>query len=349
MAVLLGCWRHYHAFAGVRKATNRLSYNAPFALWGDLMSNALIFPGQGSQSLGMLADLAVEYGDIVLEPFNTASNILGFVLWQLCQDGPEEKLNATENTQPALLTAGYAVWHVMRETLDVKTAMMAGHSLGEYTALVCSGALAFAEAVELVAFRGRVMQEAVAPGTGAMAAILGLPDGEVIAACEQAAAGETVSAVNFNSPGQVVIAGSIAAVDRAIDKAMERGAKKAIKLPVSVPSHCALMLSAAERLDEKLQSIDFNKSEVPVLHNVDVKKHEDAAGIRAALVAQLYNPVRWVETIEQIKANDVDTVIECGPGKVLTGLNKRIDRSINALPIYDTASLEKAKTVLGGK
>lgn len=219
--------------------------------------------------------------------------------------------------------------------------------MGEYTALVCSGALKFSDAVTLVAFRGRAMQDAVSPGAGAMAAILGLADEAVIAACSEAANNEIVSAVNFNSPGQVVIAGDVAAVDRAIESATAKGAKKAIKLPVSVPSHCALMRPAADKLAEKLQDMEIRKPEIPVIHNVDVCEHSDAAGIRGALVAQLHSPVRWVETIERIKENGAQVVFECGPGKVLTGLNKRIDRKMTAMPVYDSASLEKALATSG--
>ncbi len=305
------------------------------------MSLAFVFPGQGSQSVGMLAELGRNY-PLVTETFAEASEVLGFDLWQLVQHGPETKLNDTRNTQPAMLAASVAVWRLWQQRGGEPPAMMAGHSLGEYTALVCAGALAYPDAVGLVADRGRYMQEAVAPGEGAMAAILGLDDGRVIAICGQSAQGEQVAAVNFNSPGQVVIAGTAAAVQRAVETAKAEGAKRAIILPVSVPSHCTLMREAAARLEQRLSTIPVSTPATPVLNNVDVKAETDPAAIRDALVRQLYSPVRWVETIEFISAQSVDTVVECGPGKVLAGLNRRIARNMTVFPVFDEGSLKNA-------
>ena len=305
------------------------------------MSKAFLFPGQGSQSTGMLAGLGQNH-PLVLDTFAEASEVLGFDLWQLIQQGPEDELNTTCNTQPAMLAAGVAVWRLWQEMGGEAPAIMAGHSLGEYTALVCAGALAYRDAVGLVADRGRYMQDAVASGEGAMAAILGLDDSKVMAICEQSAQGEVVDAVNFNSPGQVVIAGTATAVQRAVELAKQEGARRAIMLPVSVPSHCALMGDAASRLEQRLSSVDVSAPTIPVVNNVDVKVETDPAAIRDALVRQLYSPVRWVETITYLSAQGVDTVIECGPGKVLAGLNRRIDRNITVFPVFDEDSLQNA-------
>jgi [acyl-carrier-protein] S-malonyltransferase len=312
------------------------------------MTVAFVFPGQGSQSVGMLSQLAAAE-PLVQETFAEASAVLGYDLWQLCQQGPEELLGATERTQPAMLTAGVATWRVWRKHGGPMPSAMAGHSLGEYSALVCSGALDFKTAVALVQFRGQAMQAAVPAGQGAMAAILGLEDADVEAACAEAAQGEVVQAANFNSPGQVVIAGGAAAVDRAIEVLKAKGAKRAIKLPVSVPSHSALMQPAAERFAEKLQSIQFAQPQVKDIYTVDVRTHQDAAGIREALVQQLVKPVRWTETVRAIlaggaKASSVKAVVECGPGKVLTGLNRRIEKNkdIAMQAIEDSESLQQA-------
>ena len=307
------------------------------------MTFAFVFPGQGSQSVGMLAQLAATE-PLVQETFAEASAVLGYDLWQLCQQGPEESLGATERTQPAMLTAGVATWRVWRKHGGPMPSAMAGHSLGEYSALVCSGALDFKTAVALVQFRGQAMQAAVPAGRGAMAAILGLEDDDVEAACAEARAGEVVQAANFNSPGQVVIAGSAAAVDRAIEVLKAKGAKRAIKLPVSVPSHSALMQPAAERLAEKLKSIQFAQPQVRDIYTVDVRTHKDAASIREALVQQLVKPVRWTETVRAILAGGAKTLVECGPGKVLTGLNRRIEKNkeIAMLAIEDSESLQQA-------
>jgi [acyl-carrier-protein] S-malonyltransferase len=305
------------------------------------VSVAFVFPGQGSQSIGMLAELAATF-PVVAETFAEASAVLGYDLWQLVQEGPAEELNKTHITQPAMLTAGIAVWRVMQQQGRAKPAVVAGHSLGEYSALVAAGALLFSDAVKLVAERGRLMQEAVPAGQGAMAAILGLDDAVVMGICEAAAQGEVVSAVNFNSPGQVVIAGSAGAVERAIEGAKAAGAKRALPLPVSVPSHCALMKPAADKLAAQLAAISISAPVIPVINNADVAIVSDADAIRDALVRQLYSPVRWVESVQKMAQDGVDTLVECGPGKVLVGLNKRIEKSMNALAVFDAASLEKA-------
>jgi len=307
------------------------------------MTLAFIFPGQGSQSVGMLSALADQNNEVT-ETFSIASNILGYDLWQLVKDGPDTELNQTHITQPAMLAAGVATWRVWQSKSGPIPAFMAGHSLGEYSALVCSGAMAFEDAISLVADRGRFMQEAVPEGKGAMAAILGLDDALVIQVCDEATQGDVVSAVNFNSPGQVVIAGSKDAVTRATEIAKEKGAKRALLLPVSVPSHCALMKPAAERLAQRLNEITINSPSIPVINNVDVAICDNADAIREALTKQLYSPVRWVETIQKMHADGVDNLIECGPGKVLTGLNKRIEKTMNVFPVYDPESLATALT-----
>jgi [acyl-carrier-protein] S-malonyltransferase len=306
---------------------------------------AFVYPGQGSQSVGMLAELAQTY-PVVKETFAEASAVLDYDLWQLVQQGPEADLNRTDRTQPAMLAAGVAVWRVWISNGGAVPEILAGHSLGEYTALVCSEALAFADAIRLVADRGRFMQEAVPSGQGAMAAILGLEDAQVIAVCRQAEQGDVVTAVNFNAPGQVVIAGTSAAVERAVALAREAGAKRAITLPVSVPSHCALMKPAAENMRHVLAKTPMHKPVLPVLHNADVASYADIAKIRDALVRQLYSPVRWVETVQNVEKRGVNIVIECGPGKVLAGLNKRIGRELVTLSVYDPDSLEEALSVV---
>ncbi|HEX6929953.1 MAG TPA: ACP S-malonyltransferase [Gammaproteobacteria bacterium] len=305
------------------------------------MSYSFVFPGQGSQSVGMLAELSVEQ-PAVRETFQEASAALGYDLWKLTQDGPEGALNSTERTQPALLAAGVAAWRAFCAASGYRPPFMAGHSLGEYTALVCAGALDFADAVKLVEFRGRAMQRAVPEGAGAMAAILGLEDADVRLACEEAAQGEVVSAVNFNSPGQVVIAGNRAAVDRAIELLKARGAKRALPLPVSVPSHCALMKPAAAAMAERLADVPVRAPAIPVVHNVDVATHDQPDAIRRALVEQLYNPVRWTETVRLLADSGVTGIVECGPGKVLAGLNRRIEKSMAIAVVTDPASLADA-------
>lgn len=306
------------------------------------MTIAGIFPGQGSQSLGMLSELGATFPEI-RATFQNASDVLGHDLWQMAQEGPEAALNSTENTQPLMLAAGIAVWNVWLKQGGCQPAAVAGHSLGEYSALVAAGVLDFADAVSLVAERARLMQSSVAEGEGAMAAILGLEDDQIVAACAQAANGEVVEAVNFNSPGQVVIAGSAAAVERAIQVATEMGAKKAVKLSVSVPSHCALMKPAAEKLSARLLSSTFTATNMPVLHNVDAAARSSAADTRTALEQQLYRPVRWGDTILRLQGEyGVTAAIEFGPGKVLTGLNRRIDRKLGAVCVHDNKTLEEA-------
>ncbi|OOY86667.1 [acyl-carrier-protein] S-malonyltransferase, partial [Solemya velum gill symbiont] len=290
---------------------------------------AFLFPGQGSQSIGMLADLQAAY-PVVAETFAEASDALGFDLWKLVQDGPESDLNQTHNTQPAMLAAGVAAWRVWKQQGGSDPVVMAGHSLGEYSALTCSGSLQFTDAVRLVAERGLLMQQAVPEGVGAMAAVLGLDDDVVRQVCADAAGEEVVEAVNYNSPGQVVIAGHAAAVARAIEAAKEAGAKRALPLPVSVPSHCALMKPAADKLAEVLSGIEVNVPAIPVIHNVNVDVADDADSIRQMLVEQLYSPVRWTETVQRMQSDGVSLLVEAGPGKVLTGLARRIDRKLGA-------------------
>jgi len=307
----------------------------------DSSTLAVVFPGQGSQAVGMLSDLAGTSRQVA-DTFAQASEVLGYDLWQLVQDGPAELLNQTSRTQPAMLAAGVAVWRAWQARGGAQPAVMAGHSLGEYTALVCAGALQFSDAVALVAERGRCMQSAVPEGTGAMAAILGLDDAAVAGVCETAAQGEVVSPVNYNSPGQVVIAGHAAAVERATLLAKETGAKRAVLLPVSVPSHCSLMTSAATEFADRLAQVEISSPHTPVIQNVDALAHTDPAGIRENLAMQLYSPVQWVRSVQAMGAQGITRVIEAGPGKVLTGLCKRIDKSIDAVAVHDTASLAGA-------
>ncbi|MFV7783587.1 ACP S-malonyltransferase [Shewanella marisflavi] len=299
---------------------------------------AYVFPGQGSQAVGMLAELAAE-NEIIGQTFAQASEALGYDLWQLVQEGPAETLNQTDKTQPALLTASVAIWRAIQATSAPQPAMLAGHSLGEYSALVCAGVIDFKDAVKLVELRGQLMQQAVPAGTGAMFAIIGLDNEAIAKACEDAAQGGVVAPVNFNSPGQVVIAGEKAAVERAADACKAAGAKMAVALPVSVPSHCELMKPAAEKLSEALSAISFTAPSIPVINNVDVAQPSDVEAIKDALVRQLYCPVRWSETVEMIAADGVSQLVEVGPGKVLTGLAKRINRSLSAKVANDPASV----------
>ena len=301
---------------------------------------AFVFPGQGSQAVSMLSDFADN--DIVKNTFSEASKALGYDMWELVSEGPAEKLNQTNYTQPALLTASVALWRLWESQSEVRPALLAGHSLGEYSALVCAGVLSLEDGVKLVEKRGEFMQEAVPAGVGAMAAVIGLGDAEIIDACEKAADNEVVSAVNFNSPGQVVIAGNKDAVERAGELCKEAGAKRVLPLPVSVPSHCALMKPAADKLAEQLANIEFSEPNTPVINNVDVSIESSSAAIKEALIKQLYSPVRWTETIEKMAGSGVEKVIEVGPGKVLQGLNKRINKSISSVSLNDNASLEKS-------
>jgi [acyl-carrier-protein] S-malonyltransferase len=308
---------------------------------------AFVFPGQGSQSVGMMADLAASFPEIK-QTFERASDTLGMDLWTLISEGPEADLNQTQNTQPAMLAAGIAVWEICRKQSSVRPVWTAGHSLGEYTALVAANAIAFEDAIKLVAARGRLMQEAVPQGAGAMAAILGLEDHQVAEACKIAAQGEVVDAVNFNAPGQVVIAGNASAVQRAITEAQTLGAKRAVLLPVSVPSHCALMSGAAEKLGEQLSQIQIDSPDMTLIHNTDVMSHSAPDVIRNALKEQLYKPVRWVDSIKFMHDQGVNRFVECGPGKVLIGLNKRIAKDAEHLSIFDTKSLHTTLELLNG-
>lgn len=308
------------------------------------MTFGFVFPGQGSQSVGMLAALASPAGDEppIRDTFAEASAVLGYDLWQLVAQGPAERLNSTECTQPAMLAASIATLRLWRGRGGPEPAVVCGHSLGEFSALVAADALDFAAAIELVRFRGRAMQEAVPAGTGAMAAILGLDDAQVIEACHEAAQGGVVEAVNFNAPGQVVIAGACEPVERAIEAAKRRGAKRAVALPVSVPSHSSLMNSAAQRLGERLGSVDLRTPRIRFVSAVDASAHEDPADLRRLLVRQLSSPVRWSQTVRALAAGGIRSFIECGPGKVLSALNRRIERGLESLALEDAESLQAA-------
>ncbi|SJN55422.1 Malonyl CoA-acyl carrier protein transacylase [Vibrio ruber DSM 16370] len=308
------------------------------------MSNfAIVFPGQGSQTIGMLAELGEQY-DVVQQTFAEASDVLGYDLWSLVQNGPAEDLNQTFRTQPALLASSVAIWRVWQSLELGMPATLAGHSLGEYSALVCAGVIDFKQAIKLVELRGQLMQEAVPAGSGAMFAIIGLDDDAIANACIAAANGQIVSPVNFNSPGQVVIAGEKDAVQRAGELCKEAGAKRALPLPVSVPSHCALMKPAADKLAETLQAMTFNTPEISVINNVDVIAETDPEKIKDALVRQLYNPVRWTETVQKMHEQGIEKLFEMGPGKVLTGLTKRIVKTLTAEAVNDTASLNSVQS-----
>lgn len=290
-------------------------------------SFAFVFPGQGSQSLGMLADIGAQHSQI-RDTFAEASDALGYDIWSLVQQGPEEQLNQTDKTQPAILTASIALWRLWEARGGVRPSYVAGHSLGEYSALVAASALAFTDAVRLVERRGQLMQEAVPAGEGAMAAILGLEDADIVNACAEAAQGDVVSAVNYNAPGQVVIAGNAAAVMRAVELCKARGAKRAVPLPVSVPSHCELMRLAAERFAEAVNAIQWQQPSIPVVQNVNAGVSADLTALKQNLLAQLYSPVRWVESVQLLADKGVTQLVECGPGKVLAGLNKRCVKGI---------------------
>jgi [acyl-carrier-protein] S-malonyltransferase len=312
------------------------------------MAIGLVFPGQGSQSVGMLARLLAEQ-PAAAAAFDEADQVLGFGLSELVSNGPAELLNRTDHTQPAMLAAGVAVWRAWRARGGLPPAAMAGHSLGEYTALVCAGALDYADALRIVRLRGEWMQQAVPPGAGAMAAILGLDDGAVRAACAEAEAeGGVVEAVNFNAPGQVVIAGDAAAVARAIECAKGAGAKRAMALPVSVPSHCRLMDPVGEQLVAALAEVPVSPPRIPVYHNVDALPRQDVDAIRAALADQVRRPVRWVECVRGMQSADVRILVEAGPGRVLSGLARRIDRDLAALPADDPDTLEAALAAVRG-
>lgn len=307
------------------------------------MSLAFVFPGQGSQSIGMMSTLA-KVSPLIEATFAEASAVLGYDLWRRCQDGPAELLNSTECTQPAMLTAGVATYRLWRERGGAQPRLMAGHSLGEFTALAASGTLEFRTAVDLVKYRGELMQSAVPPGQGAMAAILGLEDLDIEEACRQAAQDEVVEAVNYNAPGQVVIAGSAAAVARAIEIATAKGARRALALPISVPAHSSLMQPAAEQLRVRLENTAFTPAAGIAVYGVDIKTHSSAESIRAGLVKQLYTPVYWAATVRTMIAAGATQIVECGPGKILTGLNRRVDknRDLKMMALEDPDGLDEA-------
>ncbi|MFG0379695.1 ACP S-malonyltransferase [Pseudomonas sp. zbq_18] len=306
---------------------------------------AFVFPGQGSQSLGMLADLGAQQA-LVRDTFGEASEALGYDLWALTQQGPEERLNETDRTQPAILAASIALWRLWLAEGGARPAFVAGHSLGEYSALVAAGAIEFSAAVKLVELRGQLMQQAVPAGQGGMAAILGLEDADVLAACAEAAQDEVVSAVNFNAPGQVVIAGAAAAVERAIDACKARGAKRAMPLPVSVPSHCALMRPAAEKFADAINALAWQEPQISLVQNVSAAVPADLDALRRDLLAQLYSPVRWVESVQLLAEKGVTELVECGPGKVLAGLNKRCVKGVNTHNLENPEAFAAARAAL---
>jgi [acyl-carrier-protein] S-malonyltransferase len=312
-------------------------------------SLAFVFPGQGSQSVGMLQELSVEY-PVVSATFQEASDVLGYDLWRLVADGPTEQLNQTEYTQPAMLVAGVAVWRVWCESSLIRPAWMAGHSLGEYTALVCAGGLIFADAVALVRERARLMQSAVPAGVGAMAAILGIDDAKVLEICTQVSTPDAVvTAANFNAPGQIVVAGHKSAVEQCAEAAKSAGARRAVLLPVSVPSHCPLMVSAAGQFLQRLATVSIAApDQISVVHNVDALVQNDAAAIRDRLAQQLYSSVRWTETVAYLENQGVTRFVECGPGKVLAGLGKRITAIAPTEPLYSPDSLKKVLEMVNG-
>lgn len=308
-------------------------------------STAFVFPGQGSQSLGMLAEHGAQHPSVIAS-FTEASEALGYDLWALIQQGPEDRLNQTDKTQPAILAASIALWRLWLADGGSVPAYVAGHSLGEYSALVAAGSLAFADAVRLVELRGQLMQQAVPAGQGAMAAILGLEDADVLAACAEAAQGDVVSAVNFNAPGQVVIAGSAPAVERAIEACKVRGAKRAMPLPVSVPSHCALMKPAAERFAAAVEAVAWKAPQIALVQNVSAAVVTDLVSLKRDLLAQLYSPVRWVESVVCLAGQGVTELVECGPGKVLSGLNKRCVKGLNTYSLDTPDAFTAARAAL---
>ena len=299
---------------------------------------AFVFPGQGSQKIGMLADLSSQYS-LVAETFSEASSALGYDLWDLVQNGSQDDINLTERTQPLLLTASVAIWRVWQHKGGAQPVLMAGHSLGEWSALVCAGVVAFGDAIKLVQQRGKFMQEAVPAGQGAMAAIIGLDDASIIDACKQAEQGEVVAAVNFNSPGQVVIAGAAGDVERASALCKEAGAKRALPLPVSAPFHTSLMRPAAEKLAAQIYNTSFSTPDIPVVHNVTAEPESNPEKIKALMIEQIFSAVRWVDCVNTLSARGIATTIECGPGKVLSGLNKRINKDLNTLSIETSEEL----------
>jgi [acyl-carrier-protein] S-malonyltransferase len=305
---------------------------------------AFVFPGQGSQKIGMLAELA-EQNPIIEKTFNEASEVLGYDMWQLIQQGAQEDINLTQRTQPILLTCSVAIWRLWSEKQGTVPSQMAGHSLGEWSALVCANVIDFADGLRIVEARGKYMQQAVPVGQGAMAAIIGLDDQAILDACSEANDLGVVDAVNFNAPGQVVIAGSNEAVERAMDICKSAGAKRALPLPVSAPFHTSLMKPAADSLAEMVNAVTFRAPEVPVMHNVHAQNEQDPQAIKALMLEQIYSPVKWVDCIKQLKSTGVSTLIECGPGKVLSGLAKRIDRELTAVATESAADFEAALTI----
>ena len=304
---------------------------------------AFVFPGQGSQKIGMLASLA-SINTVVLDTFSEASEALGYDLWELVQSGEQEAINLTERTQPILLASSVAIWRLWQEKSGPSPSLLAGHSLGEWSALVCSGVLGFTNALKIVRARGAYMQEAVPLGVGAMAAILGLDDQAVMDACDTARQGEVVDAVNFNAPGQIVIAGSALAVERAIELCKASGAKRVLPLPVSAPFHTSLMHPAAENLADLVNSTVFSAPQIPVIHNVHAQIESNPDAIKTLMLEQIYKPVMWVDCVKALKAQGVEILVECGPGRVLNGLSKRIDRELTSYATDDLASLENALT-----
>jgi [acyl-carrier-protein] S-malonyltransferase len=307
---------------------------------------AFVFPGQGSQKVGMLAEIAASY-PVIGQTFTEASDALGYDVWKLVQQGPQEDLNLTERTQPLLLTACVALWRVWQQRDGAVPALLAGHSLGEFSALVCAGAIDFADAVKLVRARGQFMQTAVPVGEGAMAAVLGMEDQQIIDLCREAgSAGGVVEAVNFNSPGQVVIAGTVGAVERAVELLKAAGCKRAMPLPVSAPFHTSLMRPAGDKLKEAMAALAFRAPSIPVVHNVHAQPESDPARIKAILFEQIFSPVQWTGCVEYMVRNGVTTTVECGPGKVLSGLNKRIEKSLNCFGIEAVDGLEQSLAAL---
>ena len=309
------------------------------------MSNlAFVFPGQGSQKIGMLAELAEQY-PIIEKTFNEASEVLGYDMWQLIQQGAQEDINLTQRTQPILLTCSVAVWRLWNEKQGASPSQMAGHSLGEWSALVCSNVIDFADGLKIVEARGKFMQQAVPVGQGAMAAIIGLDDQAILEACTEANDLGVVDAVNFNAPGQVVIAGSNEAVERAMEICKDAGAKRALPLPVSAPFHTSLMKPAADNLADMVNAVTFRSPEVPIMHNVHAQNEQDPQAIKALMLEQIYSPVKWVDCVKQLKQSGVSTLVECGPGKVLSGLAKRIDRELTAVATESAADFDAALTL----
>jgi [acyl-carrier-protein] S-malonyltransferase len=306
---------------------------------------AFVFPGQGSQKIGMLAELA-EQNPIIEKTFNEASEVLGYDMWQLIQQGEQDEINLTQRTQPILLTCSLAIWRLWNEKQGAVPSQMAGHSLGEWSALVCANVIDFADGLRIVEARGKYMQQAVPVGQGAMAAIIGLEDQTILDACSEASSLGVVDAVNFNAPGQVVLAGSNDAVERAMEICKSAGAKRALPLPVSAPFHTSLMKPAADNLAEMVNAVTFRAPEVPIMHNVHAENESDPQVIKALMLEQIYSPVKWVDCVKQLKASGASTLVECGPGKVLSGLTKRIDRELTALATESAADFDAALTTI---